>query len=242
MNLNPDAVQKGSCERLKEIRAIFFDAGGTLIHLDSSYICNTLRQQIGVELAEPEFRRAQFLAMSRVAELVAEGVGSTEQLKRQFYSTLLPQLGVREGNLNEAVECALELAQREMLWRTADQSVPNALEELKSMGFSLAVVSNSDGRIQSALEHAGLAKYLDFSIDSFHVGIEKPDPRIFSMAASRAGVAPQQAAYVGDLYEVDVIGSRNAGLLPILFDPFETNKNQDCLTVRTLSELPSLFQ
>ena len=54
-------------------------------------------------------------------------------------------------------------------------------------------------------------------------------------------VVPEQAAYVGDLYWVDVVGARNAGLLPILYDPFDFNEASDCFTIRSLSELKTVL-
>jgi putative hydrolase of the HAD superfamily len=105
----------------------------------------------------------------------------------------------------------------------------------------MAVLSNSDGRIESAFEQAGLWECFDFFIDSFNVGVEKPDPEIFLMATERARVAPDQAAYVGDLYSVDVLGARNAGLIPILYDPFELSAQPGCLTIRSIGELLTQF-
>ena len=221
----------------KSIRAIFFDAGGTLIHLDSTRICDLINAEFGIRTHADRFRHAQYLGMSRVAELVAEGRGSTEQLKREFYSTLLPEVGISEQNLRAVVDCVLKLAEAEMLWYKADGFAAETLARLKERGFKLGLVSNSDGRIESAIARAGLADYLDFFIDSFLVRVEKPDPRIFHFACERAGVAPHEAAYVGDLYSVDVIGSRGAGLLPVLYDPYDLNAAADCLRIRSLSDL-----
>ena len=226
---------------LQSIRAILFDAGGTLIHLDSSRICNLLRLQFSIEMALDQFPRAQSLAMARVAELVEAGAGSTEQLKREFYTTLLPEIGVSKDKLSDAVECAFKLAREEMLWGQAEEATAPVLNELKRRGYILGVVSNSDGRIEAAFEQAGLTSYFDFYIDSFIVGIEKPDPRIFRLAIERAGVHADGAAYVGDLYPVDVVGARSAGLVPILYDPFDLNRGADCLTIRSISELLVLF-
>jgi len=224
-----------------QIRAIFFDAGGTLIHLDCPYISSHVQEELGLGLDHNRFRRAQFLGMSRVAELVAAGAGSTEKLKQAFYSTLLPEVGVPPDKLEAAVACVLKLAHSEMLWRITDETHARTLEQLKARGLSLAIVSNSDGRIESAFRQAGIAGYFDFFIDSFNVGVEKPDPEIFRLATERAGVAPNQAAYVGDLYEVDVVGARNAGLIPILYDPFDLNAKADCARIRSIDEMLTLI-
>ena len=74
------------------------------------------------------------------------------------------------------------------------------------------MVSNSDGRVEQALAAAGLRHYFDVVIDSALVGVEKPDPRIFHAALEALGVAPEEALYVGDLYDIDVLGARAAGL------------------------------
>ncbi len=224
----------------RDIKAIFFDAGGTLIHLDSAYVCHFVKKELNIELAADRFRRAQFLAMSRVAELVAAGAGSTEKLKRDFYSTLLPEVGVAEAELSPAVECVLKLAQGEMLWRATDETNAATLAALKARGLALGVISNSDGRIESAFQQAGLSSYFDFFIDSFHAGVEKPDPQIFHLAVERAGVNPEQAAHVGDLYWVDVVGARSAGLLPILYDPYDLTRGLDCLRIGAIDELLEL--
>jgi putative hydrolase of the HAD superfamily len=230
-------TETGLQQDFKAIRAIFFDAGGTLIHLDSTRICNLINAEFGINPRMNSFRHAQYLGMSKVAELVAEGAGSTEKLKREFYSTLLPEIGVPEESLLAAVDCVLKLAQAEMLWYTPEEASAETLARLKGRGFKLGLVSNSDGRIESAIKRAGLADYLDFFIDSFLVGVEKPDPRIFHFACERAEVAPHEAAYVGDLYSVDVIGARNAGLLPVLYDPYGLNAMADCLTIKSLNDL-----
>jgi len=223
------------------LKAIFFDVGGTLVHLDCARLSERLCDELDCELALDGFPRAQSLAMTTVARLALEGAGTTDQLKAQFYTTLLPQLGLAEDKLSQAVECALRLAQTEMLWRSADPAAAPVLRELKRRGFTLGVISNSDGRLERSFALTDLTEHFDFLIDSFVVGVEKPDPAIFQFALERAGVAPHEAAYVGDIYPVDVIGARRAGLLPILYDPADLDTNTDCLRIHHLDELLTLF-
>jgi putative hydrolase of the HAD superfamily len=61
-------------------------------------------------------------------------------------------------------------------------------------------------------------------VDSSVVGVEKPDPRIFTIALERLAEEPERAAYVGDFPDVDVVGARAAGLVAILLDPFGLEK------------------
>jgi HAD superfamily hydrolase (TIGR01549 family) len=129
-----------------------------------------------------------------------------------------------------------------MLWHKTDEIKRRTLAQLKARGASLAIVSNSDGRIESAFRQAGIADCFDFFVDSFHVEVEKPDPEIFLIATQSAGVAANEAAYVGDLYEVDVVGARKAGLMPVLYDPFNLNSDADCVRIKSIDEIVGLIE
>ena len=67
-------------------------------------------------------------------------------------------------------------------------------------------------------------------VDSRLAGFEKPDPRIFLPALDALQVAPAEALYVGDLYEVDVVGARRAGMAAVLLDPAGLNASRDVPT------------
>lgn len=230
---------KGS---LNGIRAILFDAGGTLIDLDSSRICDLISTELGIEPLPDRFPRAQCLAGFRIGQLIASGAKSTEKLFKEYYTTLLTEIGAPQEKLAAGLERILELSKSEMLWRKTADSTASILAELKERGLRLGVVSNSDGRIESVFKQLGLADYFDLIIDSFVVGVEKPDPGIFRLAVERASVAPQEAAYVGDLYSVDVIGARRANLIPVLYDPFGLNQSADCLRISAMSDLIGLIE
>jgi putative hydrolase of the HAD superfamily len=107
---------------------------------------------------------------------------------------------------------------------------------VRAAGLVAGVISNSNGSVRSILEETGLAAHLDFIIDSSVVGVEKPDPRIFHLGLRAAGVAPAEAVYVGDLYSVDVLGARAAGLDGILLDPRGFWAPRDCRLARGLAE------
>ncbi len=43
------------------------------------------------------------------------------------------------------------------------------------------------------------------------VGIQKPEPKIFSLMETRLNLAPESLLYIGDSFENDVIGAKAAG-------------------------------
>ena len=127
------------------------------------------------------------------------------------------------------------------LFNVADPDALPAILRVKAAGLVAGVVSNSNGCARALLAGAGLGDALDFVIDSAEVGVEKPDPKIFRLGLEQAGVAAHEAVYVGDLYSVDVLGSRAAGLGAILLDPRGFWGPRDCDTARDLIEATGLI-
>jgi len=122
------------------------------------------------------------------------------------------------------------------LWEHAPPHVAPTLERLRGR-FRMAVVSNANGTVRAKLERMNLARYFELIVDSHEEGVEKPDPRLFHVALDRMGVRPAQAAYVGDLYHVDVAGAVAAGLRPFLLDPFDLYAHLPVTRLRELGEL-----
>ena len=87
------------------------------------------------------------------------------------------------------------------------------------------------------MEDAGLRGHFAHVIDSAIVGAEKPDPRIFEHALEAAGASAERTLHVGDLYSVDVVGARAAGVHAVLLDPFGDWGEVDCARVADLVAL-----
>src|SRR5690606_27705790 len=86
-------------------------------------------------------------------------------------------------------------------------------------------------------EQAGLAASFDVIVDSHFEGVEKPHPEIFRRALARLGVTAAAAAFVGDIWSIDVEGSRAAGLRPILLDVTGGYADRECERIAPLAEL-----
>ena len=99
------------------------------------------------------------------------------------------------------------------------------------------MLSNANGTLHRAFDRLGLTSSFDLIFDSYHEGVEKPDPRFFHIALQRAGADADTTMHVGDLYHVDVVGARAAGLTPALLDVGGLYPSCDCLRLRSLTEL-----
>ena len=86
-----------------------------------------------------------------------------------------------------------------------------------------------------------MAGAFDVRVISGVEGIEKPDPRIYRIALERAGVAPEEAAFVGDSPEFDVDPPAALGMFPVLIDRRERHPSFAGVRIRRLTELADVL-
>jgi putative hydrolase of the HAD superfamily len=212
------------------LRAVFFDAGNTLIRMDYGAIAAHLARH-GVRTDAAAVQHAEWRARVRLDDDLRARPASTESRDTadRYLGYLLDGLGVGDRQVVAAVAAWRRGYNPPVgLWTAPEPTAAEALEAVRAAGVRAAVISNSNGAVRAILATHGLTALLDFVIDSSEVGLEKPDPAIFRLALARAGVSPAEAAYVGDLYSVDVLGARTAGLRAVLLDPGAHWGPRDC--------------
>jgi putative hydrolase of the HAD superfamily len=226
-------------QALQNIAAVIFDVGGTLVHPDWRRLGKIVEAETRMLFTPPQMHEA-FYAMLQAAD--AELVAGTNSARRSgahwtFLATLR-SLGVDEEACTRIRERLTATHQERHLWCEADAEASSVLLLLKSAGFRIGAISNTeDGRVNESLALADLASHFEFLIDSHHVGYSKPDKAIFQLAVDRLGLEPREAAYVGDSYGYDVIGAQRAGLVPILLDRSGAYEGVEFARIRSLSEL-----
>jgi putative hydrolase of the HAD superfamily len=221
---------------VRDIRAVLFDAGGTLIHMDGE----RASRAAGLGWDADAFGRAYDAAVTEIRRWVIANPKSTDgERMPRFLGALLAHLGVPEEGRQGAVRGIVDEHLRANLWSRGADDAPGTLAALRDRGYRLAVVSNADGRVRALLEEAGLSAHFEFVVDSAEVGVEKPDPRIFHSATARLDLPASSCAYVGDIYEIDVLGARGAGLEAILIGNCEAPP--DVPRVESLADLLDHF-
>jgi HAD superfamily hydrolase (TIGR01549 family) len=211
---------------------LFLDAGGVLLHPNWERVSETLGRH-GIHVDPLVLARAEPYA-KRDLDVPLHAMDD-ESRGRLYFKLVLGRAGVSSP---EAAARALEELRdyhaRNNLWESVPEDVPHSLERLRAKGLHLVVVSNANGTLRTQLAKANLLKHLDHVLDSFEEGVEKPDPRIFLIALERCGAKPENVLHVGDLYNVDVVGARAAGLRAALLDPLGLYRNRDCETFASL--------
>jgi putative hydrolase of the HAD superfamily len=215
------------------LRAVLFDAGNTLVFLDYARLAAGVGSTLGLTLTGEGLSR-HASAASRAMELAA---GTDQQRAAAYLEALFLLGGVPRERLSELRDCLRRMHGERHLWSSVAERSAESLQRLRDAGLRLGVVSNSDGRVEQALQAAGLRNYFDVVIDSALVGVEKPDPRIFYAALDALGVAPNEALYVGDLYEIDVVGARAAGMHAVLLGEPDPAPERQCRSTPSIENL-----
>ncbi len=154
-----------------------------------------------------------------------------------FHTYLLGDLGVGIA----VREALVKNAQNSALW---DQILPGTRDALDRIAenFRIAVISNADGRVDRTLSRCGIADCFESITDSGNIGVEKPRAEIFAAALETMNSRPHESLYVGDVYSVDYLGARNAGMDAVLLDVAGTYRDRDLPRVESLGELESWLE
>lgn len=215
------------------IRAVLFDAGNTLVFLDYE----RMAAGVGAALGLPLTGEGLAAHAAEAATAMERSTGSDRDRAAVYLEALFRLAGVPATRMGEVSERLRELHRERHLWCSVHENTHEALGRLRAAGLRLGIVSNSDGRVDQALTAAGLRQYFDVVVDSSVFGTEKPDPAIFHAALRQLDVAPEEALYVGDLYEVDVVGARAAGMEAVLLTSAEVRPDPPCRTAASINEL-----
>jgi HAD superfamily hydrolase (TIGR01549 family) len=215
------------------LRAVLFDAGNTLLFLDYDRMAAAVGGALGLALTGAELAAAA----PEAARTMERARLSDRERAIAYLEALFLAAGIPEARLAEVHELLIRMHAEQHLWSGTAGDAHDALARLRRTGLKLGVVSNSDGRVEEALDAAGLRTYFDVVVDSGVAGVEKPDPAIFLAALDALGVRPAEALYVGDLYEVDVIGANAAGIPAVLLVPPAAPRPLGCAAVDSLRAL-----
>lgn len=229
----PALVEAGD----RPLRTLFLDAGGVLIHPNWDRVSRALSRH-GVRTEPAVLAAADPRARHRMD--TPELIGPLADVSRGeiYFGLVLEEAGVAASEATAAAIGELRAYHaRSNLWEIMAPDLAPALAAFRKAGLRLVVVSNANGTLHRHLERLGLRDRFDLVLDSHLEGVEKPDPRLFEIALERSGARREETAHVGDLYHVDVLGARAAGLRAVLFDAAGLYSDRDCPRVPSLAAL-----
>ncbi len=168
--------------------------------------------------------------------------GQSLARRREIERRILARLGYDdEALLDRLVRKLVEITRDPNTYRLYPDA-PEALEQLRSRGYRMGIVSNWDWYLPDLCRALGLDQYVDFIVVSARVGAEKPHPAIFRAALDQAQAPPERVAHVGDNPEADVRGAQQIGITAVLIDRHGLYDGVDVPVIRSLTELPDLLE
>lgn len=234
----PPNVAPAGChaERCTEvIRAILFDAAGTLFYLTKTvgdhYAC--VAREIGLNFDAEQLERAFHAAWKQMPHRPAidgprenDDKGWWRELVGRVFDQVAPSLS--ELDRDNFFEIAYEHFAEAGVWELYPE-VPEVLEQLRPR-FQLDVISNFDGRLRFILQHLGISKYFGHIFISSELGANKPDPEIFRRVLTLMHLNGNEVIQVGDDPERDWKAAAAAGL-PVFRLDRPRNSLRDLLAI-----------
>ncbi len=228
------------------VKAVFFDAGNTLLlpHPSVEEVCAEVLAGHGyhppLEAVRKGLERAERYYEERY--WADDTFWASEEEAAAMWSEMYA-LAVEEVGGPSPPALGRELYDefgKGDRWALYPDVIP-AMERLREMGLHMGIISNWDVRLPGLCHHLGLSPFLEFVISSANLGRIKPEASIFQAALDRLGLEPREAVHVGDHYYADVLGARAAGIHPVLLDRWGMADNPDCPVIASLRELPELI-
>ena len=219
------------------LETVFLDAGGVFLYPNWWRVSAALAAH-GVRVLPETLKAADPRARRELDDLKV--IGGTTDASRGWlmFDLILAHAGVASSEGTAAALAELHAYHTASnLWEYVPDTVAPALAALRQRGLRLVVVSNANGTLRAHLDRLGLTPRFDVVLDSADEGVEKPDPRFFEIALEKSGARKETTIHVGDLYHVDVMGARSAGLRGVLLDEANLRPDADCPRVWSLDAL-----
>ena len=116
------------------------------------------------------------------------------------------------------------------------------LDELKTRGLKLGVISNFDSRVTyDVMRSLDILSFFDSVTISSETGYAKPDPKIFAAAIEAVGLNASQILLVGDNLHDDVLAGSRAGIHSVLVDRRGRHANASVSRIGSLNEILTLI-
>ena len=180
----------------------------------------------------------------RLWALYAEGKITKEHLNAERYSHPLRVVGAPDP---EAIGAQFwdEAMKRLPL---GSRLMPHAKEILTYLRpkYKMYILSNGFTELQSRkMQSAGIAHYFDGMILSEDIGVNKPNPAIFTHALRVAESTAEESLMIGDNYEVDIEGAQRVGIDQVFYNISKKDLNpehpQPTFTITSLLELKKIL-
>lgn len=224
---------------LTGVRALVFDAVGTLIHPDPSaaVVYAEIGRRFGSQLTPREIGPRFAAAFTREEAIdPALGLRTSEAREVLRWQRIVAEVLEDVRDPGACFRQLFEHFARPGSWR-CDPNAAATLACLAQRGYTLGIASNYDRRLRTVVAGLPALRPVQHLVISSEVGWRKPAPEFFAAVARDVALAPAQIAFVGDDPANDYEGARRAGFPAILLDPKGRYRTTGPLRMHGLQDL-----
>ena len=233
-----------------KIKTVFVDLDDTIWWFteNSKVALRHVYDRFGLAKYSPEYNHFRDIYAAKNHELwdlYHYGKIEKDFLVTERFRYTLEQIGVNNCDLRKFAE---EIDDEYLFYLSSlGLLLPGAKELLEYLvtKYDVNILSNGFQEVQlRKLRSSGIEHYIHHLVLSDDCGITKPLPGIFEYALKRTGATAETTVMIGDNYDADVQGAKNAGWHTILFNlkNFDRNNVPDAdVVVETLEEIKSIL-
>jgi putative hydrolase of the HAD superfamily len=231
-----------------KIKAVFFDAGETLIFRNPSLVTLAARQlkNSGINIQKTVLAKAVNAAAVEMKPVVERGKMSDSRKWEVYIGNVFKKLRIK----NPGLETKLRLKLKNGTSFKAFKDAHEVVDYLNGRGIKTGIISNAPAELENILKRVKLHGKFRHIVISEKAGVEKPHKKIFLKALKLSRSKASETVYIGDNYVADIYGAKNAGLVPVWIRrnsknaefSFSAGKKDSVRTVSSLSGLIKLMK
>jgi len=226
---------------MRQIKAVFFDFGGTLMDLESDRkahleLMKSLQRKYRLR-RDPKklLEEYEIFCEGRISKQGEAWIPAKDMYKLAL-ERILPSLGSRASEINWKwfYKEYFRVHKEHMKLHSDALTV---LSNIKKMGLHCGLISDVDSDFLSfSMDLFALGNFFDSITTSEEVGVAKPNPKIFQVALQKAKCKGEEAVYIGDSFERDVLGAKKVGMTPIMLCREDTSSQRVDYLAKDLKE------
>ena len=227
----------------ESIKAVSFDAYGTLLRLDRPFErlaeqLNRIGLNVPLEIATKIF--LQEMAYYRDHNREGNNPENLVSLRLRCADVLFKMLKQEGYDAEVSREKRLEVLMGSIRFDLYEDALP-ALDWCLDQGLVTGVISVWDCSLVTTLKEMIPHPFSQVFVSAIE-GADKLDAKLFLKAAEGFDLPPSQIVHIGDEVDSDLLGAEKAGMKSVLIDRDQAYMNIGPHRIESLDDFPHLFE